>query len=299
MYHEFYGLKEPPFSLTPDPRYVFKTESYLETMANLRYGIEHCKGIIAVTGEVGTGKTTILRSAIHQFGRDVACVYLFNPSLTADEFFELFSSGLSLGVPRNAGKPETITALAALLATRHAKGFRTVLIVDEAQGLSLTLLEEIRLLANYETNSDKLLQIILCGQPELRQTLNLPGCRQLKQRISLRCSVKPLPSSDVEKYIRFRLKASGAERVDLFDSQATRIITQVSAGIPRIINNICDNALLYGFASGSNTIDASLVEEVIEALDLDPYDPLGDGCGRAAVSLNAGSLQDCDPRNTQ
>jgi general secretion pathway protein A len=171
--------------------------------------------------------------------------------------------------------------------------------VDEAQGLSLTLLEEIRLLANYETNSDKLLQIILCGQPELRQTLNLPGCRQLKQRISLRCSVKPLPSSDVEKYIRFRLKASGAERVDLFDSQAIRIITQVSAGIPRIINNICDNALLYGFASGSNTIDASLVEEVIEALDLDPYDPLGDGCGRAAVSLDPGSLQDCDPRNTQ
>jgi general secretion pathway protein A len=285
MYHEFYGLKEAPFSLTPDPRYVFKTESYLEVMANLRYGIEHSKGIIAVTGEVGTGKTTILRSAIQQFGRDVACVYVFNPYLTAAEFFQLFAAGLCLGLSKAASKPDILSALASLLATRHAKGFRTVLIVDEAQGLPVGVLEEIRLLANYETNSEKLLQIILCGQPELRQTLNLPECRQLKQRISLRCSVNPLPFSEVEKYIRFRLKVSGAQRVDLFDGQGLKLIGRVSAGIPRIINNICDNALLYGYASGRKEIDAALVEEVIETLDLNPNDPLSGSTSEGVVGL--------------
>ena len=291
MYYEFYGLKEAPFGLTPDPRYVFRTEGYLEVMANLRYGIEHCKGIIAVIGEVGTGKTTTLRSAIQQFGRDIASVYVFNPYLTCSEFFDLFASGLSLGLPRAATKSEIIDAVGRLLASRHSKGFRTVLIVDEAQGLSSSLLEEIRLLANFETNSEKLLQIILCGQPELRQTLNLPSCRQLKQRISLRCTVKPLPLADVEKYIRFRLKVSGAERVDLFDSQAVKLIAQSSVGIPRIINNICDNALLYGYASGAGTIDGGLIQEVIEALDLSPNDPVSANTGESATqALGVGKM---------
>jgi general secretion pathway protein A len=285
MYYEFYGLREAPFGLTPDPRFVFRTEGYEEVMANLKYGIQHCKGIIAVVGEVGTGKTTTLRSAIQQFGRDIACVYLFNPYLTSTEFFELFASGLSLGLPKGAAKPEIINALGRAFATRHSKGFRTVLIVDEAQGLSTSLLEEIRLLANFETNSEKLLQIILCGQPELRQTLNLPGCRQLKQRISLRCTVRPLPFSEIEKYIRFRLKIAGAERVDLFDAGALKLIGQASIGIPRIINNICDNALLYGYAAGARSIDAGLIEEVIETLDLDANDPLS--ANSMGVSQNA------------
>jgi len=284
MYYEFYGLKEAPFGLTPDPRYVFRTEGYLEVMANLSYGIEHSKGIIAVIGEVGTGKTTTLRSAIQQFGRDIACVYVFNPYLSCSEFFDLFTAGLSLGLRNGATKSEIIDTVGRVLAARHSKGFRTVLIVDEAQGLSSSLLEEIRLLANFETNSEKLLQIILCGQPELRQTLNQPSCRQLKQRISLRCTVKPLPFSDVEKYIRFRLKVSGAERVDLFDLDAVKLIAQTSAGIPRIINNVCDNALLYGYAAGARTIHSGLIEEVIDTLDLRPNEPLSGTAAESATS---------------
>jgi general secretion pathway protein A len=272
MYTEFYGLKEIPFSLSPDPKYIFKTESYLEVMANLEYGVEHCKGIIAVTGEVGTGKTTTLRSAIKGFTREIASVYIFNPFITVAEFFEQFADGLGLGLPRTASKPELLGALGKLLATRHSKGLRTVLIVDEAHGLPMAVLEEIRLLANFETNSEKLLQIILCGQPELRDVLNSPGLRQLKQRISLRCSLKPLAVHEVEKYIRFRLKIAGAEQVSLFELDAIHLAARVSLGIPRVINNICDNALLYGCATGSHTINRSLIEEVLENLDLTPSD---------------------------
>jgi len=272
MYTHFYGLNEIPFSLSPDPKYIFKTDSYLEVMANLEYGIEHCKGIVAVTGEVGTGKTTTLRSAIKGFAREIASVYIFNPFITVSEFFEQFADGLVLGLPKGASKPDLLGALGKLLAIRHSKGLRTVLIVDEAHGLPMSVLEEIRLLANFETNSEKLLQIILCGQPELRDILNSPGLRQLKQRISLRCSLKPLASSEVDKYIRFRLKVAGAEQVNLFEPDAVDLTARVSLGIPRVINNICDNALLYGCATASRTICRSLIEEVIENLDLTPAD---------------------------
>src|SRR5437870_705711 len=210
MYKDFYQLKAIPFGLTPDPKYVFKTESYLEVTANLNYYIEHNKGIVVVIGEVGTGKTTTLRSMLQQFGHDISAVYIFNPYLTVTEFFELFVDGLKLGLPRTASKADLLTAIGHLLAVRHSKGLRTVLVVDEAHGLSTTLLEEIRLLANFETNSEKLLQVILCGQPELAETLNRPQLRQLKQRISLRCAIKPLSVFEINKYIRFRLKQAGA-----------------------------------------------------------------------------------------
>src|SRR5262249_30463356 len=272
MYTHFYGLNEIPFSLSPDPKYIYRTDSYLEVMANLEYGIEHCKGIIAVTGEVGTGKTTTLRSAMQRFSREIASVYIFNPFITVSEFFEQFSDGLVLCLPRGGTKPDSLGALGKLLAIRHSKGLRTVLIVDEAHGLPMSILEEIRLLANFETNSEKLLQVILCGQPELRDVLNSPGLRQLKQRISLRCSLKPLEARDVEKYIRFRLKIAGAEGVNLFEPEAVDLTARVSLGIPRVINNICDNALLYGCATGTYTIGRSLVEEVLENLDLTPSD---------------------------
>ena len=272
MYTEFYGLQEIPFSLSPDPKYIFKTESYLEVMANLQYGIEHCKGIVAVIGEVGTGKTTTLRSAIKGFRREISAVYIFNPYVSVSEFFQQFADGLVLGLGNRACKPDLLAALGKLLAARHSKGLRTVLIVDEAHGLPPSVLEEIRLLANFETNSEKLLQIILCGQPELRDVLNSPGLRQLKQRISLRCSLKPLAGAEVEKYIRFRLKIAGAKHIDLFEAEAIDLIAKISLGIPRVINNICDNALLYGCATGSHTITRSLVEEVVENLDLTPSD---------------------------
>ncbi|HKS40975.1 MAG TPA: AAA family ATPase [Blastocatellia bacterium] len=272
MYLEFYGLKEMPFGLTPDPRYIFRTESHLEVLATVKYGVEQNKGLVVVTGEVGCGKTTILRAALQTFGEEVLAVYIFNPFLTASEFFEQLTGEMELGLPKTASKPELLSAMARLLAWRHSQGLRTVLIVDEAHGLPTVLLEEIRLLMNFETNSEKLLQVILCGQPELHETLNRSNLRQLKQRISLRCSIKPLSVFEINKYIRFRLKQAGAQNVNLFDSAAVKLIGHVSQGIPRVINNICDNALLYGYAAGSQSVTREVIEEVIRALDLAPVD---------------------------
>jgi general secretion pathway protein A len=268
MYREFYGLRETPFGLTPDLRYLFKTESYLEVTATIGYGVKNNKGLVVVTGEAGTGKTTTLRSAIQQFGEDVLPIYIFNPFLTAAEFLEQVSDGFQLALPSSTSKPDLLMALGRYLSLRHARGLHTVLIIDEAHGLPTALLEETRLLLNFETNSEKLLQIVLCGQPELNETLNRPGLRQLKQRISLRCSIKPLNQLEVNKYVRFHLKTAGADRVNLFDDEALELIAAVSQGIPRVINNVCDNALLYGYAAGSDVVTRSIVDEVLEALDM-------------------------------
>ena len=275
MYTEFYSLREIPFGLTPNPKFIYKTESHLEVVSNLKYCIAQSKGLAMVTGEVGTGKTTTLRSVLQQFGPDILSVYLFNPFVTVAEFFQLLSSGLNLGLGSAFSKAEILNALSRCLTERHSKGLRTVVIIDEAHGLFPAVLEEVRLLANFETNSEKLFQIILCGQPELRETLNQPGLRQLKQRISLRCSIKPLQLYDVNNYVRFRLKTAGAERVNIFDPSAIELIGRASGGIPRVINNICDNALLYGYAAGQRTISRDTIEEVIETLDLIPSDLAG------------------------
>lgn len=272
MYRNFYGLKEIPFGLTPNPKYIFKTDSYLEVIANLKYCISHYKGLVTVTGEVGTGKTTTLRSMMQQLGHEVLAVYILNPFLTVPEFYEQLTASLRLGLSPHASKPQVLNTLACYLSQRHLKGLRTVLIADEAHGLSPTVLEEIRLLANIETNTEKLLQIVLCGQPELRETLNQPGLRQLKQRISLRCSIKPLTPDEVIKYIRFRLRTAGAERMDIFDAAATELIARVSLGIPRVVNNICDNALLQGYAMNCEVISRDIIQDVIEVLDISTND---------------------------
>ena len=224
------------------------------------------------------GKTTTLRSVIRELGPDISSVYILNPYLTATEFYEMVVTGLRLGLTRDASKPEILNALSRYLAQRHSRGLKTVLIIDEAHGLSPNVLEEIRLLANIETNTDKLLQIVLCGQPELKGILNHPGLRQLKQRISLRCGIEPLSNFEVNKYIRFRLKVAGAERVDLFEDDALELISTVSVGIPRVINNICDNALLLGYATGQARVSRALIAEVIDILDLRTAEvPSGDG----------------------
>lgn len=270
MYLEFYRLKEMPFGLTPDPRYIFKTESHLEVLATIRYAVEHNKGLVVITGEVGCGKTTTLRTAIQQFTDEVQCVYIFNPFLTSSEFYEQLSDEFDLGLKRTASKPELLSALGHTLALRHSKELRTVLIVDEAHGLPTSLLEEVRLLMNFETNSEKLLQVILSGQPELQDVLNRPALRQLKQRVSLRCEVKALSLFEINKYIRFRLKQAGARNVNLFDNGAIGLIGNISQGIPRVVNNVCDNALLHGYAAGAELITRNIIADVIEALDLTP-----------------------------
>src|SRR5438477_4484687 len=270
MYTEFYGLKELPFALTPDPRYIYFTPSHTEVMANLHYGIESGRGLIVVTGEVGTGKTTMLRWVMQRLDRTVLVAYIFNPRLSVPEFYQHLAALFDI---RNwETKSDLLIELGKVLDSRHSRGLRSVLIVDEAHGLSPAVLEEVRLLANFETNSEKLLQIVLCGQPELREILNQPGLRQLKQRVSLRCSIRPLYLYEINNYIRFRLKTAGAARVNVFDPSSIELIGLASAGIPRVINNICDNALLYGYAAGQGTIFRNIIADVIEALDITPSD---------------------------
>ncbi len=266
MYRKFYGLRDLPFSLTPDPRFLYFTASHREVMANLQYGIEQGKGLVVVTGEVGTGKTTLLRAIIRQFDRSVLASYVFNPGLTVAEFYEQLASDFNLGPA--GSRADLLRRLGELLMTRHANGLRTVLIVDEAQGLSRDLLEEVRLLLNFETHTEKQLQIVLVGQPELRRVLNSPDLRQLKQRISLRSEVRPLKADEVSAYIRSRLNVAGAARLDIFAPEATGLIYRFSEGIPRLVNNLCDNALLTGYALDAKRITAAIIADTAESLDL-------------------------------
>lgn len=269
MYAEFYGLKELPFALTPDPRFIYFTPSHTEVMANLHYGIESGKGLIVVTGEVGTGKTTILRWMMQRLDRTVLVAYIFNPRLSVTEFYQQLAS--LLDIQNWETKPELLVSLGAALDSRHSRGLRTVLIVDEAQGLSPAVLEEIRLLSNFESDTAKQLQIVLTGQPELRNVLNDPNLRQLKQRVALRSMIKPLSGvEETDRYITSRLLAGGAERTDIFSSEAIDYIYRCTEGIPRIINNLCDNALLAGYAGGHLIIDRWIVEEVAESFDMLP-----------------------------
>jgi general secretion pathway protein A len=269
MYAEFYGLKEMPFALTPDPRYLYFTPSHTEVMANLHYGIESGKGLIVVTGEVGTGKTTMLRWVMQRLDRTVLVAYIFNPRLSVPEFYQHLAK--LFDIQNWESKSDLLIELGKVLDSRHSRGLRTVLIVDEAHGLSTSVLEEIRLLGNFESDTAKQLQIVLTGQPELRRVLNNPDLRQLKQRVALRCDVKVLPNvEETAQYINTRLKVAGATRADIFSPGAVDYIFRCSEGIPRNINNLCDNALLNGFAAAEPIINRAAVQEVAETFDVLP-----------------------------
>ena len=269
MYTEFYGLNELPFALTPDPRYLYFTPSHTEVMANLHYGIESGRGLIVVTGEVGTGKTTLLRWMMQRLDRTVMVAYIFNPRLSVPEFYQYLATLFDIQNWDN--KSDLLIELGKILDTRHSRGLRTVLVVDEAHGLSTEVLEEIRLLCNFESDTAKHLQIVLTGQPELRDVLNYSHLRQLKQRVALRCEINALPNVDeTAHYIASRLRVAGARNPDMFSPGAVDYIFRCSAGIPRNINNLCDNAMLNGFASGEQIISRAMIEEVAATFDMLP-----------------------------
>jgi len=269
MYTEFYGLKELPFALTPDPRYIYFTPSHTEVMANLHYGIESGKGLIVVTGEVGTGKTTMLRWVMQRLDRTVLVAYIFNPRLSVTEFYQHLATLFS--IQNWETKSDLLIELGKVLDSRHSRGLRTVLIVDEAHGLSPTVLEEIRLLCNFESDTAKQLQIVLTGQPELRDILNYPELRQLKQRVALRCEIKALPNvEETRQYIQSRMKIAGADNQDIFSPGAIDYIFRCTAGIPRAINNLCDNALVNGFSTSASIISRAMILEVAETFDILP-----------------------------
>ncbi len=269
MYKDFFGLKEYPFSLTPDPRFIVFAPSYNELLGGLYYGIEMAKGLIVLTGEVGTGKTMALRWLIRRLDSSVLAAYIHNPHLSVEEFYYYLTEMLDIKNSNN--KTDLLMQMGELLEGRHRRGLRTLLIVDEAHELPDEVLEEIRLLLNFESDSSKHLQIILTGQPELREKLKQQNLRQLKQRIALRCQMPALPNVDeTRRYIRERLATAGCREAEIFSPDAIDLIFQCSQGIPRLINNLCDNALIAAFASNVDSVDREIIEEVADNLELLP-----------------------------
>ena len=269
MYKEFFGLDDTPFTLTPDPRFIVFTPSYNEVLASLYYGLENAKGLIVLTGEVGTGKTTALRWILRRLDASVLAAYVFNPRLSIDEFYHHVTQ--MLGIKDWTNKSELLNTMGKVLEERHRRGLRTAIIIDEAHELSDYVLEEIRLLLNFESDNAKHLQIVLTGQPELRDKLNQANLRQLKQRVALRCGMHSFPSvEEVDRYITERLSIAGSDQPNIFTPGAVDFIFQCSEGIPRNINNICDNAMLAAYSAGEQVIGRRIIENVADNLDMLP-----------------------------
>jgi general secretion pathway protein A len=266
MYEQFYGLEKSPFALTPDPRFLYMTEAHQNARAGLLYAILSRKGFTVLTGDAGTGKTTVLRSVINSLpGNGVSFSFLINPTLSPDEFCE--AAAADFGLPRGLGKVHRLSKLEEFLLRAHAEGTVSVLFVDEAQRLSVETLEQIRLLTNFETDSEKLLQIVLVGQDELDEMLDRRELRQLKQRVGVRLHIGPLSEQAVGSYIAHRWKVvSPAEPP--FTNEAISSLSRLSAGIPRVINSICDNALLIAYAEGSRVVTKEHINEASRDLRL-------------------------------
>lgn len=269
MYLRFYGLRELPFELTPNPRFLYLTPAHREALANLQYGLSTAKAVTVVTGEAGTGKTTLIRTAVESEScRHVRCIHLTNPGLTRDEFVEMLARGFSLSASAATSKTSLLIELERALRERRARGEITALVVDEAQRLSDELLEEVRLLANIETATEKLLPLVLAGQPELSERLKQAGLRQLKQRVALRCEITRLSMPEAAAYIAFRIRTAGGDAARLFTREAVMLIHELSQGIPRTVSVICDNALLNGFAAGRQPVSRDIVAEVARDFDI-------------------------------
>ncbi len=267
MYESFYGLKENPFNVTPNPEYIYLGENHREALAQLLYGVKERKGFIVITGEVGTGKTTLIHYLLDKLNGDhTKTALLFNPKLTVDDFIQYILKDLGVRV-QGRPKGEYLHNLHRYLLHAYQRDERVILIVDEAQGLKPDLLEEIRLLSNLETSRSKLLQIVLLGQPELDKTLSQPGFRQLKQRINLRFHLPPLSEKETKEYIGKRLRIAGAKE-PIFTEKAIKQIYLKSGGIPRLINILCDNALLNGYALDQKMVSERSVREVAKDLYL-------------------------------
>jgi general secretion pathway protein A len=267
LYEEHFGFSDVPFSITPNPRFSYDNSLYREALATLRYGIEARKGFIVITGEVGTGKTTLLKAFMQGVESTVHTAFIFNPKLS---FSQLVRSVLTdLGIAHSSQDRFTlIEKLNDYLIEQFKKDHIVAILVDEAQDLSDELLEELRLLSNLETDSTRLIQIVLMGQPEFEQRLDQQELRQLKQRIALRCRLTPLPRGEVGSYINYRLKTAGYQGKELFEAKAVERIGLNSQGIPRLINVICDNALLIAYASSKRKVSAEMIEEVARDLKL-------------------------------
>lgn len=265
MYFEFFGFKEKPFAITPNPRFIFLSKNHKEVFAHLLYGIRsHC-GFIEVTGEVGTGKTTVLRTLLNQLQDDAfRLAFIFNPSLSASELLRGINREFGIPCPGETDD-EMLTALNSFLLRENSAGRTVVLVIDEAQNLTPEVLEQIRLLSNLETEADKLIQIVLVGQPELAKTLSRPELRQLDQRITVRYQLRAMDFEDARAYIRHRLEVAGG-RGDIFSPRAVKKIFRFSGGVPRLINILCDRALLSAYAEDAREVSAGTVSTAMREL---------------------------------
>jgi general secretion pathway protein A len=274
MYKSFFGLRENPFNANPDPRYLFLTKEIQEALAGLAYGIKNRKGFILLTGEVGTGKTTILNRLLDWLnGEGVATAYIFNSQLGVSELFDFILT--DFGIPCDSrDKSQVLMRLNQWLLDRYRERRTSVLIVDEAQNLSSQVLEEIRLLTNFETSNEKLLQIVLSGQPELEEKLRDPRLRQLRQRITMRCKTQPLNYDEMTGYIAERLRIGGANGKPVFSGEAVEAVYRYSRGIPRVANLLCEHSLINAFVEQIRPVPAQAVDEVAHEFELDELDPM-------------------------
>jgi general secretion pathway protein A len=268
MYNAYFGLDADPFRVNPDPRFLFLSESHREALATLVYAIRERKGFSVLTGEVGTGKTTILNALLAQLDPKVQTAFIFNTALGTEDFFAYLFEELELEPVEPFRKSSVLKRLNDHLIDRLRRGLQTVLIVDEAQNLSREVLEEIRMLSNLETPQSKLINILLVGQPELAEKLERPELRQLRQRVELRHVIRPLAAGETARYVVERLLVAGHARGDLFNAGALRALHRYSGGIPRVINVIADNALLLAYARQVPGATAPMVREAARDVGL-------------------------------
>lgn len=268
MYLEYYGLSEPPFDITPNPRFLFYSAKHREAFNHLLYGIRERKGFVQLTGEVGAGKTTLCRAMLDQLDGHYATSLILNPVMSPNELMKAIA--IEFGLPVNGlDRLDTLAVINQFLLQQVERGKDTVLIIDEAQDLTDELLEQVRLLSNLETDNRKLLQIVLLGQPELRDRLNNPRLRQLRQRITVRYHLQPLNRVEVNQYIQHRLEVSGAKGVPHFTQAALWRVYGYSKGIPRLVNAVCDKALLAGFVQQAECIGFGMIGRAVRELEGD------------------------------
>ena len=267
MYTEYYGLVRSPFEMTPDPSFLYLGEAHREGLATLVYAVNSGKGFVMLTGEVGTGKTTLLHALLQQLDTQTNSAFIFNPRLDPMGFFRVLFEELDVGPPCET-KAEYLLTLNQYLIDKLAAGERVLLIVDEAQNLSAEMLEEIRLLSNLETPTSKLIQIMLVGQPELQELVDRPELRQLRQRIALRHHLRPFDESEIADYVNGRLGKAGYTGKGLFKKKALRELHQITGGTPRMINNICDGSLLLGYVRQETALGPDIIREVARDLGL-------------------------------
>jgi len=285
MYKSFYGLRENPFNVNPDPRYLLLTRQIEEALTGLMYGIQTRKGFITLTGEVGTGKTTLVNRLLDWLHhRRARTAFLFNSRMNSSQLFDFILAEFEIQCDSKS-KSQQLMKLNHWLLERYRAGETVVLIIDEAQNLTFPVLEEIRLLTNLETATEKLLQIVLSGQPELEEKLKLPELRQLRQRIMLRCKTTPLTKDQTQEYIEERLRIAGANSTPIFSRPAMETVHLYSLGVPRVVNLLCEHSLVNGFVDQQRPIGPKIVEDVAREFQLDEVEPIAPAGARSAADV--------------